>query len=79
MIRREDREAIEDAGYARIVDRAMAPLEARIEDLEVAMREIAAPTDGTEIHDTAEERAEIYWRHIARLQAIARRALTNQT
>lgn len=37
-MRTEDREAREEADYARIADRAMAPLEARIAELEAPYR-----------------------------------------
>lgn len=40
-----------------------------------ALRRIAAPTYGTEIHDTDAERAVNFWRHLERLQKIARDAL----
>ena len=47
----------------------------RIAELEAALRNIAAPTYGTEMHDTDAERADVYWGHIVRFQKIARGAL----
>jgi len=40
-----------------------------------ALEYIAAPTYGTEPFNTDEERAKIYWNHIARFQFAAREAL----
>lgn len=56
-------------------DRIVAEMQKRIEKLEAAMREIAKPTYGTELHNTDEERADIYWTHLSRFQIIAREAL----
>jgi len=41
MIRTEDKQAAEEAGYAHVVGRAAAPLERRIADLEWALHELA--------------------------------------
>lgn len=46
-----------------------------IKNLADALRRIAAPTYGTEIHDTDADRADTYWRHLERLQGIAQGAL----
>ena len=40
----------------------------RLEKLEGAMRYIAAPTYGTELHDTDAQMAKIYWGHIRAFQ-----------
>ena len=47
----------------------------RIAELEAALRQIALPTYGTELHDTDAERADTFWGHINRFQSIARTAL----
>lgn len=49
----------------------------RITELEAALRRIAAPTYGTEIWDTDEERAAIYARHLEGHRRIAVEALSN--
>jgi predicted nucleotide-binding protein (sugar kinase/HSP70/actin superfamily) len=47
----------------------------RIAGLEMALREIARPTYGTEINDTDAERADILGRCLVRFQRIAHEAL----
>jgi hypothetical protein len=46
-----------------------------IERLREALEIISKPTYGTELFDTAGQRAEIYWQHLKRFQIIAKKAL----
>ena len=46
-----------------------------IKRLREALEIISKPTYGTELFDTAGQRAEIYWQHLTRFQAIAKKAL----
>lgn len=48
---------------------------AEIKRLREALEIISKPTYGTELFDTDEDRAEVYWQHITRFQAIAKKAL----
>lgn len=67
-----------DGYYAHDISRLCADLdaaEAERDALRLALERIAAPTYGTEIHDTDKEMADTYGRHLDRLQKIAREAL----
>ena len=46
-----------------------------IERLREVLEIISKPTYGTELYDTAYQRAEMYWQHLKRFQAIAKKAL----
>lgn len=65
--------ADDDLARQLVDDRSDAVV--RILQLESALRRIAAPTYGTELHDTDAERASVYWGHLQRAQQIAREAL----
>lgn len=53
-------------------------LRMRVSDLGAALQMIAAPTYGTELTSTDEERANHYWRQLERMQRIARDALKSE-
>ena len=46
-----------------------------IERLREVLEIISKPTYGTELYDTAYQRPEMYWQHLERFQAIAKKAL----
>ena len=50
-------------------------LRKEIERLREVLEIISKPTYGTELYDTAYQRAEMYWQHLKRFQAIAKKAL----
>jgi hypothetical protein len=76
--------SIEEAGTAdeRTAETAEASLTLKNfreenEKLRAALTKIAKPTVGTELMDTDEEQAEMFWQHIKSFQIIARAALTS--
>jgi len=62
-------------GVVAMSAREVKELRNRIAELEAALRQIAAPTCGTEIMDSDAELASVYRSHWLRFQLIARAAL----
>jgi hypothetical protein len=63
--------------YVESLREEIASLCASNEKLRAALTKIAKPTVGTELMDTDEEQAEMFWQHIKSFQIIARAALTS--
>jgi len=82
VVERLNRIDIDDQGASLstldLVGEAAAEIERlrkEIERLREVLEIISKPTYGTELYDTAYQRAEMYWQHLKRFQAIAKKAL----